>query len=121
MEVNDVLQVEVQPLGTEVVEVSEAVEAQALTSTEASTTEMNSDGPIKVRCREERSKAIAAFTRMAEMLANEPSESQARYLGKLSDKLSKIQTTGQAMEALIGMTSSASRTLRCGGTVVMIL
>ena len=125
MQVHDGLQVEVQSIVTEMGPVPEALEELALTATEASTAEMhvNSAEAIEERCREERSKAIAAFTRMTELLAIQPSESHARHLVKLSDKLSKIRTTGQAMEALIGMTSSASRTSRCGGrqTVVLVL
>lgn len=86
---------------------------------EASPERAHSGRPVEERCREERYKAIAAFTRMADMLVNDASESHARHLEKLAEKLSKIQTTGQAMDALIGMTSSASRALRCGGRLLL--
>ena len=48
-------------------------------------------------------------------VANDPSETHARQLEKLVDKLMRIQSIGQAMEAVMGMTSCASKTLRRGG------
>lgn len=112
----DVIDGESESLVTNILEAAEAEPSR-----EASPATISSGRSVEARCREERNKAIASFTRMADILVNEPSESHARHLEKLAEKLSKIQTTGQAMDALIGITSSASRTLRCGGTFFLLV
>jgi len=98
-------------------------ESQTLPSTSADSTEapegMHPD--IGDRSNESTLRAIAAFTRTAKMLDSDPSEARIRYLDTMTDKLTKIQNTNQAMAAFIQMTAGASKSLRRGGKRVFTI
>jgi hypothetical protein len=67
------------------------------------------------RCSEIKIMADAAFARFTEMLVHNPSEAHAKHLLRFTEKMERISTAGQAMEALLGATAGVSRRLRCGG------
>ena len=70
---------------------------------------------------DEKMAALEAFTKMINLLSESPSEENAGHLKKLSSKMSKIVTAGQAVNAVVGMTSVVAKRMRSGGILYSLL
>jgi len=80
------------------------------------------DVDIEDRCKEERLRAIAAFARMTDMLAIDPSKENAEHLRTIADKLTQIQTTFEDIETPMQMTSRGVTEAFChGGKIVLMI